>query len=145
MESGLALRAQVWKVVLNSEKKCGKCFCNTTASVESGFECHHKCGKWFCNTRTSVESGFSTLTQVWKVVLHCEHKCGKWFCNTNTSVESGFASLAQVWKVVWIASTSVESGFALRAHVWKVVMQHQHKCGKWFCITKTRVKSGFQH
>ncbi len=37
----------------------------------------------------------------------------------------------------------MESGFASLAQVWKVVLQHKHKCGKWFCITGTSVESGF--
>ncbi len=37
----------------------------------------------------------------------------------------------------------MESGFATRPQVQKVVFQHQHKWGKWFCITGTSVESGF--
>ncbi len=134
MESSFASLAQVWKVLLQHQHKCGKWFSNTNISVESGFASLVQVWKVVFNTNTSVESGFATPTQVWKVVLHHWHKCGKWF-----------STLTQVWKVVlkheqkcekWfcIASTSVESGFATRPQVGKVVFN-----------TNRSAKSGFQH
>ncbi len=69
--------------------------------------------------------------------------CEKLFCITSTSVESGFASLAQVWKVVLQHEHKCVKWFGTPTQVRKVVLHYKHKCVKWFCIASPSVESGF--
>ncbi len=53
VESGFALPAQVWKVVLQHEQKCEKWTSTLTGAQKVDF-----------NTNRSAKSGFATITQV---------------------------------------------------------------------------------
>ncbi len=69
VKSRFALQAQVCKVDLQHQHKCGKCFCNTNTSVESGFATRTQVRKVVFNTNTSAKSRFALQAQVCKVVL----------------------------------------------------------------------------